>query len=86
MKLRKVIRGRALYTEKNRIWIAQGMTFLQLIIEGKVTPNYNVGTEIESLLGNFRLSRTAFSSGPASSCPIDKWRCFCNCQKNIVCH
>lgn len=64
MKLKKVIRGRALYTEENRIWVAQGMTFFAIDYKGKkVTQNYKVGTITERLIGNFRLPRQLLRQG-----------------------
>ncbi len=64
MKMRKLIRGRALYTEKNKIWIAQGMTFFAVDYEGKrVTEKYTVGNGKEKLLASNRLSRQLLRQG-----------------------
>ena len=64
MRLKKIARGRALYTEQNRIWIAQGMTFFAVDYDGKrVTPKYTVGGAKEKLIGKMRLSRQLLRQG-----------------------
>lgn len=64
MKMKKLIRGRALYTEENRIWVAQGMTFFAVDFAGnRVTPKYYVGTTKEKLIGSNRLSRQLLRQG-----------------------
>ncbi len=64
MKMKKLIRGRALYTEKNRIWVAQGMTFFAVDYSGKmVTPKYIVGNFREKVIGSNRLSRQLLRQG-----------------------
>ena len=64
MNVKKVIRGRALYTEENKIWVAQGMTFFAIDYQGnRVTKNYRVGTAKERLIGTFRLSRQLLRQG-----------------------
>ena len=62
--MRKIIRGRALYTEENKIWIAQGMSFFAIDYKGKrVTPRYSVGGIKEKLIGANRLSRQLLRQG-----------------------
>lgn len=64
MRMKKLIRGRALYTEKNRIWVAQGMTFFAVDYTGKrVTQKYAVGSTKEKLVGCNRLSRQLLRQG-----------------------
>ena len=62
--MKKLIRGRALYTEEDRIWIAQGMSFFAIDYSGKrVTKKYKVGTKLEYLMGINRLSRQLLRQG-----------------------
>ena len=62
--MRKLIKGRALHTEENRIWIAQGMSFFAVDYEGKrVTDKYSVGGAKEKLIGLNRLSRQLLRQG-----------------------
>ena len=62
--MRKLIKGRALYTEENRIWIAQGMCFFAVDYEGKkVTEKFSVGGIKEKLIGLNRLSRQLLRQG-----------------------
>lgn len=64
MNLKRIARGRALYTEENRIWMAQGMTFFAVDYDGKrATPKYTVGGAVERLIGAFRLSRQLLRQG-----------------------
>ena len=64
MRMKKLIRGRALYTEENRIWIARGMRFYGIDYSGKiVTPKYNVGSIKQKLLSSNRLSRQLLREG-----------------------
>lgn len=64
MKMKKLISGRALYTEDNRIWVAQGMTFFAVDYSGKrVTEKYRVGSVKENLLASNRLSRQLLRQG-----------------------
>ena len=64
MEMKKLIRGRALYTEENRIWIARGMRFYGIDYSGKiVTPKYNVGSIKQKLLSSNRLSRQLLREG-----------------------
>jgi len=62
--MQKLIRGRALYTETDRIWIAQGMSFFAVDYSGKkVTKVFNVGSFIENCIGINRLSRQLLRQG-----------------------
>lgn len=64
MRMKKLIRGRALYTEKNRIWVAQGMAFFAVDYTGKrVTRKYAIGSTKEKLVGCNRLSRQLLRQG-----------------------
>ena len=47
MKLKKLLSGKALFQETNRIWIAKGMTFYAVDYSGKrVSPKYHLGSII----------------------------------------
>lgn len=62
--MKKLIKGRALYTEPNRIWVAQGMTFFAIDYEGKpVTKKMSVGNLKEKLIASNRLSRQLLRQG-----------------------
>ncbi len=64
MELKKLINGRALYQEPDKIWVAQGMTFFAIDYNGKrVTKKYTVGSALERLIGSFRLSRQLLRVG-----------------------
>lgn len=62
--MKRLIKGRALYTEKDRIWIAQGMTFFAVDHNGRpVTKKISVGSAKEKLIGMNRLSRQLLRQG-----------------------
>lgn len=64
MRMKKLIRGRALFTEENRIWIAKGMRFYGIDYSGKiVTPKYSVGSMKQKVLSGNRLSRQLLREG-----------------------
>lgn len=64
MKMKKLMRGRALYTEKDKIWVAKGMTFFAVDYSGHVvTPRYSVGNFKEKAISCFRLSRQLLRQG-----------------------
>jgi hypothetical protein len=56
MKFKNILRGRALYIESDKIWVARGMTFFAVNYDGKrVTSKYKVGKTKDVILGKFRL-------------------------------
>lgn len=64
MNVEKIIRGRALYTEKDRVWIAQGMSYFAIDYAGRrLTDRYAVGSRKKQLLAKNRLSRQLFRQG-----------------------
>lgn len=82
MKFKKSIRGRALYTEENRIWVAQGMTFFAVDYTGKrVTPKYRVGKGSKKLLGTFRISRQLLRQGIHHLIPLPNGDIFVTAKK-----
>ena len=59
-----LFRGKALYTEKNRIWVARGLTFYAIDYTGKrVTQKYHVGGIKQRILSSNRLSRQLLREG-----------------------
>ena len=64
MKLKRLARGRALYVEDNKIWIAQGMTFFAIDYSGKrVTEKYKAGSMLQKLLSLSFISRQMLREG-----------------------
>lgn len=62
--MKKLIRGRALYTEQDKIWIAQGMTFFAVDYDGnRVTDKFSVGSVKEKIIASNRLSRQLLRQG-----------------------
>lgn len=77
MKLKKLLSGKALFQETNRIWIAKGMTFYAVDYSGKrVSPKYHLGSIIERVIGRFRLSRHALRVGIHHLIPLDNGNIF----------
>lgn len=80
--MRKLIKGRALYTEEDKIWIAQGMRFFAVDFDGrKVSRDYNVGTRMECLIGCNRLSRQLFRQGIHHLLPLPSGDLFLTAKK-----
>lgn len=64
VKFEPLMQGRALYTEADRIWIAQGMTFFAVDFHGKrVSRKYRVGGGKAHLMSLLRLSRQLLRQG-----------------------
>ena len=82
MKFKKVLRGRALYTEKDRIWVARGMTFFAIDYQGNlVTKKYHVGIAVERAIGAFRLSRQLLRQGLHHLVPLPNGNIFVTARK-----
>ena len=80
--MRKLIQGRALYTEADKIWIAQGMTFFAIDYDGKrVTEKHRVGTVMERLIGCNRLSRQLLRQGIHHLLPLPNGDVFLTSKK-----
>lgn len=80
--MRKLIKGRALYTEEDKIWIAQGMTFFAVDFNGKrVTKKYKIGTGIERAVGINRLSRQLLRQGIHHLIPLTGGNTFLTSKK-----
>lgn len=64
MKLKELIKGKALYVTPDTIWVAQGMTFFAIDYSGKrVSQKYAVGSLKDKLLSSNRLSRQLLRVG-----------------------
>ena len=62
--MKRMMRGRALYTEQDKIWIAQGMTFFSVDYNGnRLSKKFKVGSLTERLIGMNRLSRQLLRQG-----------------------
>lgn len=60
----KLFKGRALYVEKDKIWVAKGMSFWAIDYAGaRVTRKYRVGGFTQRILSTFRLSRQLLRVG-----------------------
>lgn len=82
MEMKRLIRGRALYTEENRIWIAQGMTFFAVDYTGKrVTQKYRVGNLKEKMIGGNRFSRQLLRQGLHHLVPLPNGDVFVTAKK-----
>ncbi len=80
--MRKLIKGRALFTEENRIWIAQGMTFFAIDYKGKrVTEKYRIGRSKERIIAANRLSRQLCREGIHHLLPLPDNKLFVTAKK-----
>ena len=83
--MRRLIRGRALYTEEDRVWIAQGMTFFAVDYNGKiVTPKYHVGGIKQRFLGVNRLSRQLLRQGIHHLLPLPNGNVFLTSKRFLM--
>ncbi len=82
MEFAKICRGRALYTEENRIWVAKGMKFFAVDKVGKrVTREYSVGGLLQKLLSSVRLSRQLLREGLHHLVPLKNGNIFVVAKK-----
>lgn len=64
MKIKKLMRGRALFVDQQKIWIAQGMTYFAVDYSGKrVTEKYHAGSLLQKLLSISFISRQMLREG-----------------------
>ncbi len=64
MICKKIFAGRALYKDKDTIWVAKGQCFWGIDIEGKrITPKFKVGGAFDKFLAAFRISRQLLRVG-----------------------
>lgn len=75
--MKTLFRGRALYAEENRIWVAKGMRFYAIDYNGNiVTPKYSVGSAKQKLLSCNRLSRQLLREGIHHLVPLKNGNVF----------
>lgn len=85
MKFEKLFTGRALYVEKDRIWVARGLSFYCINFEGnRISPVYKVGGAAEKLLGAFRLSRQLLRVGIHHLLPLENGSFFVVLKKRAL--
>lgn len=64
IEINKLMPGRALYAESDKIWVAQGMTFFAVDYDGnRVTRKYNIGSPGEKAISANRLTRQLLRRG-----------------------
>ena len=79
---KKLLNGRALYIEKDKIWIAKGMSFWAIDQEGRVlTKKYRVGSFIQRVLSAFRLPRQLLREGLHHLLPLSNGDIFVTSKK-----
>lgn len=82
MQLKKIFRGRALYVEENKIWVARGMKFYAIDFNGeKVTGEYTVGDAKQKILSCNRLSRQLLREGIHHLVPLKNGDIFLTAKK-----
>jgi len=83
VKLKKLMSGRALYTEKDRVWVAKGMTFFAVDFSGKrITKKYSVGSVKQKLLSKSRLSRQLLREGLHHLLPLPNGNVFVTSKRS----
>ena len=71
MEFKKLIKGKALYAEKDRLWIAQGMTFFAIDYQGKrVSRKYRVGSLLQKIIAWHRIPRQTLREGLHHLAPL----------------
>ena len=82
MQMRKLIKGRALYTEEDRIWIAQGMIFFAIDYSGnRLTQKYCIGDIKERIVASNRLTRQLLRQGLHHLLPLPNGDIFVTSKK-----
>lgn len=80
--MRKICKGRALYTEIDKIWIAQGMCFYAIDYSGhRITEKCYVGTPIKRLVASNRISRQLLREGIHHLIPLPDGNKFITTKK-----
>ncbi len=80
--MKKFIKGRALYTERDKVWIAKGMTFYAVDYTGKrVTRKYRVGGFKQRLLSLNRLFRQLLREGLHHLLPLQNGDIFVTAKR-----
>lgn len=79
---KKLLNGRALYTEQDKLWIAKGMFFWATDYAGnRVTKKYRVGGTMQRILSAFRLSRQLLREGLHHLLPLPNGDIFVTSKK-----
>lgn len=80
--MKKFLNGRALYTEQNQVWIAEGMAFYAVDYNGKrITKKYFVGNFLEKLLSFFPQSRLLLRQGLHHLVPLNDKNVFVTARR-----
>lgn len=80
--MKKLIKGRALYAETDRIWIAQGMSFFSVDYEGnRTSKTFRVGNFKERIIGSNRITRQLLRQGIHHLVPINEGMVFISTKK-----
>lgn len=84
MNFRKLFHGKALYTEKNRIWVSRGLTFYAIDYSGKrVTQEYKVGGFKSRLLASNRLSEQLLREDIRNLMPLKDGSLFVTAKRHL---
>jgi len=84
MKFKKLLRGRALYTQEDKLWIARGMCFFAVDYNGKrVTDKYRVGGTLKYLLSINRLSRQLLREGIHHLLPLKNGNIMVSAKRKV---
>lgn len=82
MEFKKIIKGKALYAEKDRLWIAQGMTFFAINYAGKrVTRKFRVGSYLQTILSLHRITRQTLREGLHHLIPLSNGDIFVTAKR-----
>lgn len=82
MEFKRILKGRALYTESDKIWVAQGMTFFAVDYSGiRVTPKFKAGNLKQRLLSSNRLSRQLLREGIHHLVPLNNGNVFLTAKR-----
>ena len=80
--MKKLTRGRALFTEADKIWVARGMTYYAIDYNGnRVTEKHSVGSMTEKAIGMNRLSRQLLRQGIHHLLPLPNGDIFLTTKK-----
>ena len=84
MNFQKLFRGKALYTEKNRIWVSRGLTFFAIDYSGKrVTQRYKVGKLKARALASCRLSEQLLREDIRNLVPLKDGSLFVTAKRHL---
>lgn len=85
MIFKQIAHGRALYAEKDFVWIAKGLTFFAIDYNGKrVTRKYTIGSLRERFVGIFRLPRQLLRVGIHHLLPLNNGNILVTLKKRTL--